>query len=141
MADITITAADVRPLPGAIIQRYTADVALTVGNAVYLKSDGDVAKADADDAAQVQAIGIVVGVPGGGTVSAAGDKVDVVVEGPVAGASGLTPGGLMYASVNAGNIADASPAGASGDFRWIIGRANSATTIFIHPFTDIFTAL
>ena len=136
MADITVTAADVRPLPGAVIQRFTADAALNVGDAVYIKSDGDAAQADADDATQAQAVGIVASAPNGATSAAAGDTVDVVVAGPVTGFSSMTPGALCYASTTAGKVADAAPAGASGDYKWIIGRAISATTILVGPFTD-----
>ena len=140
MADITVTAADVRPLPGAIIQRFTAGAALSVGDAVYIASDGDVEKADADVAASAQAIGIVVSAPDGATSASAGDAVDVVVYGPVTGFSGMTPGNLVYASVTAGKVADAAPAATSGDYKWIIGRAVSAVTIFVAPFTDDFAA-
>ena len=140
MADVTVTATDVRPMPGAKIERFTAGGSLTVGNAVYIASDGDVEQADADAAASAQAVGIVVSAPNGGTTASAGDAVDVVVGGGVAGFSGLTPGQLLYASTTAGAIADAAPAAASGDYKWIVGRAKSATVVLVGPFTDDFAA-
>ena len=141
MADITVTAASVRPMPGAVIQRYQAGEAMDIGTAVYLKSDGKVWKADADAAASSMAIGLVVSAPNGATAAAADDYVDVVVRGVVTGAASMTPGGLVYSSTTAGAVADASPAGSSGDYRWIVGYAVSATGIYVMPFTDNFAAL
>ena len=136
MADITVTPADVRPLPGAVVQRFKAGATLNVGDAVYIAGDGDVEQANADVAASAQAIGIVVSAPDGATSASAGDTVDVVVHGPVTGFSGMTPGSLVYASVTAGKVADAAPAAGSGDYKWIVGRAISSVTIFVAPFTD-----
>jgi hypothetical protein len=142
MADVTRTAADVRPLPGATIASFNAGGALTLGDAVYVAADGDVEAADADAALSSYAIGIVVAIEGGKTTAAAGNRVDIALPGSrVTGYSGLTPGVLMYSSVTAGRIADARPAGASGDFAYVIGIAVSATTILVMPFSDILTAL
>ena len=136
MADVTVTAANVRPLDGAIIRRFDAGGALDVGDAVYIASDGDVEAADADAAASAQVVGVVVAIAGKDlTTAAAGDAVDVVMFGPVTGFSSLTPGALHYASTTAGAIEAAAPAGASSDFLWIVGKAENATTIFINPFT------
>lgn len=142
MADVSFTAADIRLLPGGQPFRKAAGAAVPVGHAVYVAADGDVEQSDADASLTSMAVGIVVAAPNGVTTSAAGDMLDIAGPGcRVTGFTGLTPGTLMYASVNAGRIADASPAGSSGDFRWIIGIALDATTILVFPFTDIFTAL
>lgn len=143
MAAFAGTAADIRPLPpAAIIRRYNAGGAITVGNAVYVASDGDVEQADADAEASAIAIGICVAVgSAGATVAAAGDRVDVCVFGPVTGYAGLTPGALVWASVTAGSMDQTAPAGSSGDYPFVIGYAESATTIFVLPqFGDLTAA-
>jgi hypothetical protein len=134
MADVTVTAADVKPLPGAVVRRYAADATLYAGNAVYLKSDGEVAQVDADAAASARAIGIAVAGPEGKTTFLAGDALDVVVGGPLAGFSSLTPGGYLFASTTAGAIANAA-ATASGDYIWAIGYAEAAARMFVQPWT------
>lgn len=134
MSDITITAASCKPLPGAIIRRAVAGTSIVSGAAVYLASTGYVELADADDSTAVRAIGIVAVGPDGKTSYSSGDAVDVVTEGPIAGASSLTIGGLLYSSTTAGSIANAA-ATASGDYIWVIGRAESAAVIYVHPWT------
>lgn len=141
MADVTVTKLDVRPLNGSITINGVAGGALAYGDAAYCAADGDFEKADADAAASAQVRGIVVSTPRTGVVDAvAGDRVDITVYGPVTGFSGLTPGALVFASVTAGAVADAAPAGASGDYKWIVGWAISAETIFVDPYTDDFAA-
>ncbi len=135
MADVTVTAADVRPLSGAIVRRFNAGATINMGDLVYIAADGDVEPADADAATSAIAVGIAVSTPDGGVSAAAGERVDVVVFGPVAGFSGLTPGGHLFASVNAGKIADAAPGATSGDYVYVVGVAESATTVLVRPFT------
>ena len=91
--------------------------------------------ADIDGAASAQAIGIVVAGPQGKVSFVVTEWVDVVVFGPVTGFSSLTPGALHYGSVTAGDIETAAPAGSSGDYLWIVGYAESATTLFVRCFT------
>lgn len=136
MADISKTGADVRPLNMTIREPYELGEAIDVGEAVYLKSDGKIWLSDADTAAESKAIGIVVGIGGYGALSGvAGDMADVVLYGPVAGFSGMTPGADVFASTTPGAIEDTAPAGASGDFVWVIGHARSASVIFVKPYT------
>lgn len=135
MADVTVTAADVRPLPGAVVRRFGAGGALNAGDAVYVAADGDVEAADADAAASARIIGLVVAGPDGKTAYVAGDRVDVVVFGPVAGFSSLAEENLLFASINAGALADTAPAGASGDYVWVAGWPVSPVIAFINPFT------
>jgi hypothetical protein len=134
MADISITAGQVRPLNGAVIRRFTAGEAVTVGNAVYVHTDGTVKKADADALASAQARGVVVGVGVAGATSAAtGNAVDVVTHGPVAlGTSGLTEGAVVYVSVTAGALDQTAPA-ASGDYPFIIGWAEADGVLYVQP--------
>jgi len=135
MSSVTVTAADVRPLPGAIVRRYEAGATMTPGDLVYVASDAQVELADIDGAASAQAIGIVVAGPQGKVSFVVTEQVDVVVFGPVTGFSSLTPGALHYGSVTAGDIETAAPAGSSGDYLWIVGYAESATTLFVRCFT------
>ena len=140
MAAFTGTAKLTRPLSDAIVRAFDAYEAMSPGQAVYLRSDGQVALADADVADSAQVIGIVGSVVNGKTSAAAGDRVDVVMFGAVCGFSSLTVGGLVYASVTAGSMDQTRPAGSSGDYVFIVGTAIAADTIFVNPFTDSFAA-
>ena len=73
MADIALVSANIRPLTGAVLRRYVAGAALTVGYAVYIAADGDVEHADANADGLEQVIGIVVASCDGETTIAAGD--------------------------------------------------------------------
>jgi hypothetical protein len=134
MAAISITGGLVRPLNGAIIRRFAAGGTVSVGQAVYVDSSGDVQAADADDVAQAQARGVVVGVGVAGATSAStGQQVDVVTHGPVAlGASGLTDGAAVYVSPTAGAMDQTIPATA-GDFPFVIGWAESDGVLYVQP--------
>ena len=50
MTDATLTSANIRPLNGAIVRQFAANAELTVGNVVYIASDGEVDKADCNAA-------------------------------------------------------------------------------------------
>lgn len=127
MGDISVTAADVRPLPGATVQRFTAGGTLAIGDAVYVDSSGTVQRADGSTVGTVWAIGIAVSTPGGKTTVASGDRVDVVTAGPVTGFSGMTPGTLTYISDTAGALATAV-----GTKDTIVGIAISAVTVSVN---------
>ena len=71
----------------------------------------------------------------GATSAVAGDRADVVLYGPVAGFSGMTPGGDVFPNTTPGELDSAAPAGSSGDFVWVVGFARSADVIFVRPFT------
>ncbi len=140
MAAISKTSADVRPLPGAVVVQGTAGEALNLGDVVYLDGTaGAYKKADRGAANTAQAKGIVVSAPDGATSAASGDAIDVVVFGPVTGFSGMTPGALLYVGT-AGALDDAAPAAASGQYKFIVGWARDASTVFVQPFTDDFAA-
>lgn len=135
MADISITAANVRPLKGAIIRRFKAGGTVGVGQVVYVVSDGDVELADADlSEAAAQGRGIVVGVGVAGETSASvGQMVDVVTHGPVAlGTAGLTDGAVVYVSPTAGAMDQTKPA-TSGDYPFVIGWAEGDETLYVQP--------
>lgn len=135
MADITVTAANVRPLNGAIIRRGEAGGSGNVGDAVYLDGANGWKLADADAEASSQARGIVVAQGSEGvTTFADGDKIDIVVHGPVEGGASMTPGGAIFVSTTAGSLDQTAPA-ASGDYPFAIGWAESASVIYVAPQT------
>lgn len=134
MADISILGGQVRPLNGAIVRRFTAGDSVSVGDAVFVYSDGTVKPADADAEASAQGRGIVVGVGVAGSTSAiTGQAVDVVTHGPVAlGTSGLTDGAVVYISTTAGKLDQTAPA-ANGDYPFVIGWAESDGVLYVQP--------
>jgi len=142
MAAITITATAVRPLNGAIVRRWTAGAAGTVGQVVYQNGATGATPAIATSVAAAQAKGLVVGVNGqvGQTAFAAGDALDVVVFGPVAAGSGMTPGGLLYGSITAGAV-DHTPPAVATQVPYVVGYAESATIIFVAPQSTLPVAL
>lgn len=135
MADITVTAANVRPLNGAIVRRFNAGGALNAGDIVYVATDGDVEAADADAVGSAQARGVVIADDHGNTAFAAGARVDVVVFGPVVWGTDLTEGAVVYVSVTAGKGDHTAPATA-GDFPFVVGWAGidqSVNYLFVNP--------
>lgn len=132
MASITLTAASIKPLNGAIMRRGTAGATLTPGAAVYLDGTNGWKLADADAVASAQARGIVVSDGFGSTSFASGSAVDIVVHGPVAGYASMTIGGAVFNSVTAGDVDQTAPA-LSGDYPFAIGWAESASVIFVQP--------
>lgn len=106
MADISVTAADVRPVfqGQAEIYDFVAAVAIDAGEAVYLTTAGTVGLADANAAGQQQAIGIALK-----SVSA-GEAVSVLKKGHLYGfdLSGMNPGAFAFLSDTAGALADAA---------------------------------
>lgn len=131
MAAITVTAKNIRPLPGAVVRRFSAGGSINVGDTAYIASDGDVERAQAGTAAGSVAtfsVGLVVSAPMGGTIAAAGEPVDVAMYGPVDGFSGMTPGDMLYQSSTAGRLDDAA-----GSVSHKVARALSATVVFVNP--------
>lgn len=109
MADITVSDVRVKPLPGAIIRDFVAAAALSVGDLVYVDSNGEIDQADGSAAGTANALGVVVSAGTLGAVDAAiGDMCSVVIFGPVTGFSGMTPGARHYVSDTAGALADAA---------------------------------
>ncbi len=128
MADITVVAANVRPLEGALTRRFEAGGALSVGDAVYINADGEVEEADASAVGTAYASGLVVSAPDGKTSAVEGEWVDVLLYGPVVGFSGMTPNDVLYLSNTAGALADAA-----GDNSHKVARALSATIVLWDP--------
>lgn len=132
MADIVATPANVRPLTGAIVRRGALGLAATPGMSVYLDGANGWKPTDADALASAQGRGVVVSDNVGSLAFVAGQTVDIVVHGPVTGYAGMTPGGVAYCSVNPGLMDQVKPA-LQGDFPFVMGFAESASTLFVNP--------
>lgn len=105
MADIVVTPASVRPLPGAKIRDFQAGGSGNVGDLVYVAADGDVEQADGSAAGTANALGVVVSAGTlGATSFVAGDMLSVVYDGPVIGFASMTPGNRHYVSDTAGAL-------------------------------------
>ncbi len=115
------TAANIKPLEGAIIRRYTAGAAIAAGEIVSMQSDGFVDPSDSTGAAQT-----IVGIAQ--KAAAVGDRLDVVVFGPVVCLTGATIGGAVYDSTTAGE-----PAQTTAGNQKQVGWAESATVLFVRP--------
>lgn len=129
MSDLSVDKTLVKPLnenaPG---ERYTAAFDGDLGDAVYIKTDGTVAKS-----ANASGFGVGIVVSSnrrGSTTFKTGDKVVVVFFGPVTGFSGLVPGTMVYLSANAGKLAT------TGTKKF--GYAQREDTVFVMP--DLATA-
>jgi len=132
MTTISLTAANIRPLTGAVIRRYVAGEALTVGQVVYVSAAETVSIADGNvGAAEARAVGIVVESYDGETTIASGDVASVVVFGPVSGFSSATPGSYGYVSDTVGSLDTAA-----GTYSFIVGYFESAGVFFVHPGID-----
>ncbi len=132
--EITVTAADVRPLRGAVCIRAIASEALAFGDAVYVSSySGDlpvVTKADGNAVATAQALGVVVApsVALSGSSVASGEACDVCVFGPVTGFSGMTSGGTVWVHDTAGVLSSAV-----GTKSGYVGISLTPYVIFVRP--------
>ena len=129
MADITVVAADVRPLPGCIIRRFTSGDTISMGQPVYLSAADTVSLADGSATSTSFCIGVAVATPDGATSCVSGEMVDVVLEGPVAGYStNMAHNILLFVDDDAGVICTTV-----GTKDYIIGIGLSASVLWVHP--------
>ncbi len=141
MANVTRTAANVRLLNDNEVVKFrgTAGATITPGQPVYLDGTSGWKPADADAAASGLLRGIAIS-DGYGSVSfPTGTVIDIVVLGRIAGFSGMTPGGNVYVSLDAGELTQTAPPD-SGDFIVAAGWAESATVLFVNPQITVPTA-
>ena len=115
------TAANIKPLDGAVVQRYTLGATTAAGEVVAMQADGYV-----DPANTTSAAACVVGIALQAGVS--GDVIDVVVSGRVKAITGGTPGATLHASDTAGE-----PAESAGSNAGIAGFVEAATVAFVRP--------
>lgn len=116
------TAANIKPLTGAQIRRFTAGATIAAGELVSMQTDGYV------DPADTSAVEVLAGVALQAASSA--DVIDVVTFGPVVCLTGATIGSLVYATDTAGE-----PSHTAGTKTTIAGWAESATVLFVNPTT------
>lgn len=120
MADVTVTAASVRPLTEARTRRGTAGEALTGGQTAFLDGANGYKKTDDDTPTTCRGIVVQESV-------ASGEEFDLVTDGPVTGFSGMTPGTTYYISTTAGAIAPAADTANDVPAGW----AESATVLIV----------
>lgn len=130
MADITITAANVaKSSTGTFLSQYTAAVAVTAGQAVYLNSSNQWALIDTNAAATGNGITDVRGIA---LTSAPGASQPLVV---LTEDSDFTPGGTLtngsavYGSTTAGGITHDVPT--TGAYPVYLGQAKSTTKMVL----------
>ena len=114
------SAANVKPLEGAIVRKVQLGASVTAPSPITLQSDG---KWDGTDTSAAQ-LTVRIAMQSGGD----GDWVDSVPYGPVVALSGATPGALVYGSDTAGLFDTAA-----GTKSTIIGYAETATILFVDP--------
>ena len=122
------TVANIKPLDGAIVRRFTAGAAIEPGELVCMQSDGYIDPAIGTSVAAAQILGVALCPRNQGTAYAAGDRGDVVVHGACQCMTGATVGALIYISDTAGELAETAGTKAA-----IAGIAESATVLFVRP--------
>lgn len=141
---ITFTPANVRPKDGYPLHTRRRNVAtgatITPGQPVYITSSATLDLGDGDDVDQSQCRGVALSDSNGQTSFSAGTRIDYVTHGPVGGFAGMTPGLPVYVSVTAGTYTHTKSA-TTGDFNYIIGYAEDATTLFVDPQIVVPTAV
>lgn len=83
--------------------KVTAGMALTIGNTVYIASDGKGYLADTDDATKLPVAGLVY------RTVASGASVSLIEKGITGGLTSLTPGSKAYLSATAGAVTQTKP--------------------------------
>ena len=111
-----------------IVFSFIAGATLAIGDVVYMHTDGEVAKADADAVTSMPAIGICVG---SGTD---GNAVDVLVQGIMHDTSAFdtfTVGADIFVGTTAGAVSATAPSG-SGDTVQKVGVALHADMVYFN---------
>ncbi len=125
MADLTITAANVRAESDAQIQTGTAAESLTPGNDVYLNSSSQLAKTDVTDADKDEQVGVCI------SYADAGEKVAYVFKGGMDVGATLVVGEAYGASpTTPGAIAPTSDY-STGDYVSFLGIATTTSRLVI----------
>lgn len=128
------TAANIKPLEGAIVRRFVAGAAIEAGEVVSMSSDGYIDPANAAAVATNRILGIALPVKNQAAAYAAGDAVDVVVFGACQCVTGGTPGAVCYSSDTAGE-----PAETAGTKTAVVGLVIAATIVFVKPYIVSFS--
>lgn len=127
MADVTVVAANVRPLGSGIDFRATAGEAMTPGQPVYMSGNDEVSLADGSAVATSFCVGVVIGGAKGGATIADGEAVDVRAFGLVTGYStNMAANIALYVDDDPGIIATTAGTKSS-----VIGFGVNASTMFV----------
>jgi hypothetical protein len=116
------TAANIKPLEGALVDRFTAGSAIAAGELVVMSSDGYI---DPSDSTAAKSIVLGVAVQ---AAAAAAERIDVVTHGRIKCLTGATPGAVVYNSTTAGE-----PSESVAGNQTAAGIAVSATILFVRP--------
>lgn len=122
------TAANIKPLNGAIIRRHVCGATVAAGELVHLSADTFI---DPCDAASITAASVTGVAVQGGAIT---ETIDVVVHGPVKCLTGATVGAVVYATDTAGE-----PGETAGTKTCVAGYNESATVLFVRPFQTSFS--
>lgn len=122
-ATIESTAANVKPLTGAIVRRLPPGEEIAAGAIVAIESDGYLDESDSTSTDEV--VGIAIQAATGALVP---KLIDVVVLGPIKCITSGTPGATVFNSTTAGE-----PSESSGGNNTAVGYCESATVIFVLP--------
>ena len=114
----------IKPLKGALWRPYTAGAAVTAGAPVAIDSSGYVQHADGNGSDPVADMVLGVAIQ---AATAAGERIDVVIYGPIECMTGATPGSYVYIS---DTVALPDHTSTSNG---LIGIAESATILFVRP--------
>ena len=134
MGDISFTASDVRPLPGAMVRRIEAGGTIYCGEGVYVDSNGDAASTAAGGSLTAAGVGVCGAASKsgeGGTFAADTEMLDCVMLGGVTGYSSMTPGLPVFVSATAGLLTQDTPV--AGSYVCQIGTALSASILWVNP--------
>ena len=131
MAQMENTAANMRPLIGALVKNLVAGESMTVGECVAMYTDGYVYRADANDGNLYKSVGILIASRDGETTVESGAGCSVVTLGPCSGWDELQPGTFGYVSETTGEVDDTAPSGSAYVFS--VGYALSEDTFFVMP--------
>jgi hypothetical protein len=125
MANLTITAANLRPL-SATTQTVLSGAALSIGQAVYVDdADGKAKLSDANVTAAAKVLGLVIA-----ATSATDQKTLVVTGGDVTLGATLVAGTNYYLSATAGAICPEADL-TTGDRKIRIGWAKTTATLVL----------
>jgi hypothetical protein len=125
--DLSVTAANVLPSTGAVLQTGTAGEAITAGQTLYQKAaDGKWYKADCNSATAEVRVAKAIALVG----AAAGQPVVVQTGGTITIGATVAAGTVYYLSGTAGGIRPAAD-NTTGDYPQAIGMGQSTTTVLL----------
>lgn len=129
MADITVTAANVKLISNSRTKTVQFGETITAGQSLYLKAaDGKYWRGDADALDTAAFTGIALSNGGANSYGSMADKADTEID--IGGT--VTVGQIYVVSVNSGGIAPYSDL-ATGDYVSVIGVGKTTTNILLYP--------